>query len=102
MTGYFAQGKCRKYGYYKCQQRTCPTRTKSYSAPAAHQEFDAFLAEASLPGFVTEGILAALIRNYWDDNETAHRTRNNVLGIIEGLRRQLQELITMRRASNNR
>ena len=60
MTGYLAQGRRKRYPYYKCFQHDCSTRTKSYAAASVHDEFTHFLRETSIPHYLAMGIITEL------------------------------------------
>lgn len=98
MTGYFAQGRRQRYPYYKCFRHGCPTRTKSYGAVSVHDEFSQFLTETSVPHYLAMGIITELVSSHWEKTakiqQAAHRRKDET----ERLKRQLQELISMRAA----
>ena len=98
MTGYFAQGRSKPYPYYRCFQHSCPTRTISYSASLVHDEFSGFLAETSVPHYLAVGIVAEVASARWDQAEQTRKAAVNKREDAEGLKRQLQELISMRTA----
>ncbi len=49
MTAAFSQGRQKRYAYYTCVQRTCPTRRRSYRAAMVDDEFGGRLTELSIP-----------------------------------------------------
>lgn len=98
MTGYFAKGKCRRYPYYKCFRASCPTRTKSYSAASVHDEFAAFLAETSVPGYLAANIVVALVSDHWNAAAELRKAASRRKDTIEQLKTQIQELISLRTA----
>lgn len=98
MTGYFAQGRCQRYPYYKCFRRGCPTRTKSYAAASVHDEFSQFLAEVSVPHYLATAIVTQLVSAYWEQTDEIRQATARGKAEAERLNRQLQELISMRAA----
>ena len=98
MTGYFAQGRSRAYPYYKCFRHGCPTRTRSYAAPSVHDEFCQFMTETSVPYYLAVNFMTELVSAYWDGSESIRQGAVRRKEETERLKRQLQELISMRTA----
>jgi site-specific DNA recombinase len=98
MTGYVAQGRSRGYPYYKCFRPECPTRTRSYSAAAVHDEFTRFLHELSVVPEFTESIVTELIASYWDEQSEVRRIAASKRAAVQQVKQQLQELLSMRTA----
>lgn len=98
MTGYFAQGRRRRYSYYKCFRQNCPTRTKSYSAAEVHDEFSRFLSDCSIPHYLATSIITQLVSAYWEETEQVRQAAVRRKDEAERLKRQLSELISMRSA----
>lgn len=98
MTGYFAKGKRKLYAYYKCFARSCPTRTKSYSAAAVNEEFSGFLTDTAVPHYWAKDIVRELVEAYADSTDHLRLAVTNMQREIETVNRQLHELISMRAA----
>lgn len=96
MTGYFAQGKRKRYSYYKCQRPVCPTRSKSYAAKMVHEEFSQLLAETSVSPHLAVQIITAIFRAYWEERASVREAVLANQRDVARLTRQLQELISMR------
>jgi site-specific DNA recombinase len=98
MTGYFAMGKRKRYAYYKCFSKSCPTRTKSYSASAVHEEFVSCLADTAVPHYLSNDIIRELVGAYHDSTDRIRITANGMKQESEKVGSQLRELISMRAA----
>lgn len=96
MTGYCAKGRCRRYPYYKCFRRGCSTRTKSYAAASIDDEFSQFLSETAVPPYLAMGLITELLKAYWQETDRIREATIRRKEEADGLKRQLQELISMR------
>jgi hypothetical protein len=98
MTGYFAQGRSQRYPYYRCFSDSCATRTRSYPANAAHDEFLEFVAETSVPHHLACSVITEVIAVGWDSTQQMRKTIDGRNDEVRRVKRQLQELISMRTA----
>lgn len=98
MTATFCRGSTKRYAYYQCFRRNCPTRTRSYPAAAVHDEFFESLAHMSVPRYLSTSLVSHILSAY---STTAGEIRKAVLrrkAVESDLQRQLDELISMRAA----
>ena len=98
MTGYLAQGRHQRYPYYKCSRHDCPTRTRSYSAEAVHDEFRHILADTSVPSHLAAGVVSDMLTAHSEKTQQSRLAAVRQREEIARLKRQLQELVSMRAA----
>jgi len=96
MTGALSKGRQRKYAYYSCWQRTCPTRTRSYPAQDVHNEFISFISTMTVPLGLCEATFGEILEALADERQTVKSAIKNVADDIRGIDRKVAELITMR------
>lgn len=95
LTASFCRGRSQRYPYYHCATRGCVAGT-AYTRLSIHQEFTEFLGSVSPTEEVMEGLKRQLIDvvREWRASERA-RTKL-VAAKATSLKKQVQELITMR------
>jgi DNA invertase Pin-like site-specific DNA recombinase len=96
MTASFAKGRCQYYPYYHCFRARCATRTKNYPLDAVHEEFEQFLADASLPRPMGRAIVDQLQALLANQTATAAAEEQKRREEVRRHERQLQELIVIR------
>lgn len=98
LAGGLTTGRTARYAYYDCRNPDCSIRRKSYPAAAVHREFSQFLSAKSVPGHVVKATLTDAIAAWRDRQITGQDNVNRKKKQVEGLQRQIKELVSMRSA----
>jgi hypothetical protein len=96
MTGGFSRGRSRRYGYYICRGRACPSRCKSHQAGGVHSEFSTFLDEIAPRPQLIEKIGEIVIRHAAKIEAELSGQRKRRRNQLSQLEREVEELIRMR------
>ena len=96
LTGSFSRGRSKHYPYYRCANKACQKRDKSYATSVVLAEYLTFLADAAPdPSYVSK--LGNYVLQTADDLERTHKAkRDRLRGGLRKLDSELQELIHLR------
>jgi site-specific DNA recombinase len=95
VTGGFSQGRSKKYAYYRCDYRRCPSHG-NYRTQALHEEFGALLDRIAMRQDLID-ILKSRILSVADKAQLAWRAiRERKNAELAHLDKEAQELIRMR------
>ncbi len=101
MTGYWAQGKYKKFAYYSCYDKSCEGRKKAIPRAKLEGEFEEMLATLR-PSEDLFNVAKAMFKDAWDQQyaQTASllkATKHKVLGI----EKQMEQLLDRIMESSN-
>ena len=93
LTACWSQGKFRKYPYYLCSTRSCPSYRKSIPRDAIEGPFEALLQELQ----PTKGLfklVGAMFRGAWDQRQAqSHQAVKALQDSIKGIDKQIEALV---------
>jgi hypothetical protein len=96
LTSAWTKGRYKRYGYYECQQRSCPARRRSCRAADVHGEFVSFLGEVGLRLGHGPALIKTLTAVAQEQNATSQNALTRCQERIATIERRQRELLTLR------